>query len=508
MKEFYNVSNKISGNNWFLLVYVPIAFLYVLFFFYANSPLYIADGIDSTIFKTMGQVILNGGVPYVDYFDHKGPIVYFIQALGILLFHGKWGMYVIVSITIALSLIIWNKICRLFVSPAVSFIATLIPLYIMSAFVEDGNQVELWMLVPNSISVYLAVRYLLLRTSKHLYWYSFIYGLCFGIVFFIRPNDAVSSLGGIMFGIFLYLICVHHNWKGAIYNALSFFGGVIIITIPIIAYFAYHNALYDAYMGIFGFNLLYFKQAKPAGMGGRLMIGIVLLYALPTILACLIEKKNLSWILVPIGLFTAILIGKRADLRYYIPLVPTAFVLISALIFAQRNTYQKALGFLLLLYLPSQWGGESFLYIDKPIDMCRLLSRRLANNQAVDRAFYSEGKALLSYIPQSDRDSVWCYNWIVEGNYSYSILFENGIVQMNRFPPVVGDYSFLPDAYVPYTKIENFYPLWVVTGDYQNFEHVSHPYKSASDSMFINTYYECVAKSNPEIVHIYLWKRK
>lgn len=508
MKNNIDLCNKISGNNWFLLVYLPIAFLYVLFFSYANSPLYVADGIDSTIFKTMGQVILDGGVPYVDYFDHKGSLVYFIQALGILLFPGKWGMYVILSVTIAASLMIWNKISRLFLEPAIAFIATLIPLYIMSAFVEDGNQVELWMLIPISLSIFIAVRYLLSEKTKHPYWYSLIYGLCFGIIFFIRPNDAVASIGGIMFGLFMYILFVQRDWKNAIYNALCFVLGILVITIPIASYFAYHNALYDAYMGIFGFNLLYFNQAKPEGMGGRLMLGMVLLYALPTILACLNDKKSLSWILIPIGVFTAILIGKRADLRYYIPLVPSAFVLISSLIFAQRNVYQKALGLFLLIYLPSQWGGTSFLYIDKPIDMCRFLSKRLANDQAVDRAFYAEGEKLLSKIPQSERDSIWCYNWCVEGNYTYSILFKNGIIQMNRFPPVIDRYSFLPDKYVPYTKLENYKPLWLLTAEYQNFDHVANPYNSPEDSIYINKNYECIAKTNPEIVHLYLWKRK
>ena len=243
-------------------------------------------------------------------------------------------MYVILSVTIAASLMIWNKISRLFLEPAIAFIATLIPLYIMSAFVEDGNQVELWMLIPISLSIFIAVRYLLSEKTKHPYWYSLIYGLCFGIIFFIRPNDAVASIGGIMFGLFMYILFVQRDWKNAIYNALCFVLGILVITIPIASYFAYHNALYDAYMGIFGFNLLYFNQAKPEGMGGRLMLGMVLLYALPTILACLNDKKSLSWILIPIGVFTAILIGKRADLRYYIPLVPSAFVLISSLIFS------------------------------------------------------------------------------------------------------------------------------------------------------------------------------
>ena len=79
---------------------------------------------------------------------------------------------------------------------------------------------------------------------------------------------------------------------------------------------------------------------------------------------------------------------------------------------------------------------------------------------------------------------------------------------MNRFPPVIDRYSFLPDKYIPYTKLENYKPLWLLTAEYQNYEHVANPYNSQEDSIYINTNYECIAKTNPEIVHLYLWKRK
>ena len=45
------------------------------------SPFTIYEGCDSCVFKQMGLAILSGKTPYLDLFDHKGPVIYFINAL-------------------------------------------------------------------------------------------------------------------------------------------------------------------------------------------------------------------------------------------------------------------------------------------------------------------------------------------------------------------------------------------------------------------------------------------
>lgn len=39
--------------------------------------------VDSSVFEYIGIVIQHGGVPYVDTFDHKGPLLYLINWMGL-----------------------------------------------------------------------------------------------------------------------------------------------------------------------------------------------------------------------------------------------------------------------------------------------------------------------------------------------------------------------------------------------------------------------------------------
>lgn len=74
--------------NW--LPYVILLFAAVLFLFLfscTTSPLYEHHPFwfrgDCGIFQEIGVYLIHGGTPYVDLFDHKGSLLWFIQALGI-----------------------------------------------------------------------------------------------------------------------------------------------------------------------------------------------------------------------------------------------------------------------------------------------------------------------------------------------------------------------------------------------------------------------------------------
>ena len=71
------------------LLGVSAAFL--LRFSYSTSFLWPGYcGYDSAIFQTIGKYWAQGSVPYRDLFDHKGPLIFFIDMLGYWL-HGRAG---------------------------------------------------------------------------------------------------------------------------------------------------------------------------------------------------------------------------------------------------------------------------------------------------------------------------------------------------------------------------------------------------------------------------------
>ena len=61
--------------------------IFMLLFATVTSPLFDnLYGYDSAFFRFIGSSILKGKTPYVDIWDHKGPVLYFIQTIGAL--HG------------------------------------------------------------------------------------------------------------------------------------------------------------------------------------------------------------------------------------------------------------------------------------------------------------------------------------------------------------------------------------------------------------------------------------
>lgn len=53
----------------------------MLLFAYNNTPLGAAIGSDNAMYLTMGTALAKGGAPYVDVFDHKGPLLFALQGL-------------------------------------------------------------------------------------------------------------------------------------------------------------------------------------------------------------------------------------------------------------------------------------------------------------------------------------------------------------------------------------------------------------------------------------------
>ncbi|MGN0191486.1 MAG: glycosyltransferase family 39 protein [Candidatus Cryptobacteroides sp.] len=182
-------------------------------------------GFDSAIFKIVGLGITQGKMPYTDLFDHKGPVIFYIDALGQWLIPGKAGIFLLQVLSLSISFIFIFKTCRLFVSGKQAFVAVLMTCLPLFDFIVEGNQCEEWALPFICPSIYLAAKWMLTDTeNRHGLWKSVFYGLGFAFIFFIRPNDAVASIGAIMFAVFIILV-VRKRYAEAFANAGTFLAG-------------------------------------------------------------------------------------------------------------------------------------------------------------------------------------------------------------------------------------------------------------------------------------------
>ena len=100
------MQKKLIDSKFFnILLMVLVAFAFLLLYSFSTSPLYVNEGMDSCVFKTIGLGILNGKVPYVDIFDHKGPLLYIIEFVGDAL-AGFGGIWIIELVLIFVTLVL------------------------------------------------------------------------------------------------------------------------------------------------------------------------------------------------------------------------------------------------------------------------------------------------------------------------------------------------------------------------------------------------------------------
>lgn len=217
---------------------------------------------DSSVYKYIGWMMSEGYVPYKDFFEHKGFILYFLNYLGIVLSYdsGIWFveltfMFLSTSFIYIIARKFNNRFNSLFVT-----ILTITPLYL---YFTEGNLSEEYALPFEIISLYIFIDYFLdpekyeksqpQKALKLLNARVILCGGCFASVFFIRAN--MCSLW-IIFCAIIFIQCIQKRKLQLLGKfVLSFIIGILIVSLPIIIYLAMNNAL-NAFLS----DYLYFSK--------------------------------------------------------------------------------------------------------------------------------------------------------------------------------------------------------------------------------------------------------
>lgn len=233
-----------------------------------TSPLYPTNyGYDSAIFMLIGKAMVNGKTVYVDMFDHKGPILYFIEALGYYL-GGRTGIWILQCIfglvtiffTYATWKLIYNKQQGLRMN---DWLVVLVSGYSIFFYTfASGNLSEEYSLPFIAGCIYGFVKYVIRieKEIKHSWIYAVFYGASIAILVLIRMNNAVAVCAGVLV-IAVYLI-YKKEYKNLLYNILGGMLGCSLILVPVIIYFLSKNALDDMIYATFLYN---FKYASEIG---------------------------------------------------------------------------------------------------------------------------------------------------------------------------------------------------------------------------------------------------
>src|SRR3972149_6230935 len=81
---------KLAGHT-LLMVWMAVLIVSKL-----STPALSYPGRDGGIFLYIGSLILKGKIPYIDVWENKSPLVFYINALGLFLTNGsRWGVWLL-----------------------------------------------------------------------------------------------------------------------------------------------------------------------------------------------------------------------------------------------------------------------------------------------------------------------------------------------------------------------------------------------------------------------------
>lgn len=498
MKKIVQLFENICENKYFPILFLLVSIFFLSIFSWSTSPLFTHDGMDSAVFKTMGQALLKGKVLYKDIFDHKGPILYFIDALGQWLIPGRMGIFLLQVSALSIASLYMFKTSKLFLKPSLAFICLLLALLFFGGHIQEGNQCEEWMMYAICISFYYVCSYLVERSEQnHPLYYSLIYGLCFGFSFFIRPNDAVAWVGGIILGITLWLF-YRRKYKNAILNILCFWGGFLIIAIPILIYFGSNDAISDLWYGLVEFNRGYsggvFHLILSCFKKGKLFL--ILLFVIFIWLLYNTKYEKLLLFITPAFLMAVFLMGSGMFLHYSICLTPFWLLFFTFFFLKSKKTHWTIAVLCVLIHFSEYYRGQ---FVIKP--------SVIKWNRTGQQAVYKEAERLFAFVPESEKDSIWNYGLAWEGGVDggmqseFSIFCHLGIVQCNKI--TIGKNEYLENE----DLISQHFPKWII---------IQQPKKSSwfhrehftRDSIFITSHYDIIAQSDTTICNLRLYRRQ
>ncbi|MBQ9418106.1 MAG: hypothetical protein IJU19_05950 [Bacteroidales bacterium] len=272
----------------------------------------------------------------------------------------------------------------------------------------------------------------------------------------IRPNDGVAFVGGLAVAV-VGVMAWHRHWGVLWRFILGAAGAFTVGCLSFVVYFAAHHALLDLWNGLVGLNISYeggMKLGLLPPQKGRLAMCVAALW----VVAWYGGRRLMLWLVaVPTGLMLA-LTGHRMWLHYFLPFTPW---IAWAIAYGMQRRVRPALAtsmIVLLLVQPINLG-------DRPL-ICGARQMYGHRNPYLlqdreQRIILAEGDTLASYIPLSDRKSVWND---IHDEWKFAAAFpHNHIVPCNcAIFPHTGNAVF--ERYVNRHLCEQAtLPLWVIS---------------------------------------------
>lgn len=211
---------------------------------------------DSGIFLYFGQQILRGDLPFRDLWDHKPPLIFYIDALGLLLTpRSLWGVWLLEFTAVGLAGLFGYAALRRVFPRWAAFLAAAAAVVHVAFFLEGGNMTEEFALPLQMAALYLAFR---VRdraadgagTNRSM----FLNGVLFGLALSLKQTMVgvwVALTGA-------YLLAILFSRQAGLWRQLAWAAaGALVAIAGWVVFFAAYGALADFWSVAYLYNFLY-----------------------------------------------------------------------------------------------------------------------------------------------------------------------------------------------------------------------------------------------------------
>ena len=302
-------------------------------------------GNDEGVVLYTGRNILEGGAPYVDSWDHKGPILYLLNAFGLWLSsNALWGPGLLEGLLLAFAIAVLGhqlkQVWRPFIVNS-SIVAFLGSYYL---FLESLNLTESWTLGFQILAYLLIFQ----ESNRSPYINSvtergrtrsvyLLLGLAFSLIFYTRPNNATGIfLATIILSFISHKVIILYVWK-------VFSSTFIAFSILIYLYLSITGSFKQFLEQFFVYNRDYSSAGSIADRFGSLGHSLLRLVQTPLILILVVilmlifldksakAKVHLAILTGFLGDFVASFLSARGYLHYMIIILPSLFFILGSL---------------------------------------------------------------------------------------------------------------------------------------------------------------------------------
>ena len=483
------VKQKIMEYIGLFIVSLTHLFLFSLW----TSPFYrLWYGCDASFFTLVGRGILEGKIPYRDFFDLKGPYFFFVEALGQLMAHDRLGAFLIQIPFAFASLVLIYEICLLFITKKKAIFVMIVYLWGNITTLWGGNTLEEFALPLSLTCLYIILKAVTAgRKSLNDITYSTItiLGIVLGIDILSKISVGAPVLG--ILAAILFTNLSTRSIKRFFINFIYMLLGVSIAFLPVIVFYGANGALSDLIDCVF---VLGFSRStdyyEAFNLTWELKLSGCVFAFIFAVLARKRMKREISIILMAMSAATWLLLHLGTPFYYYFTTIYPSLVLALIMFLSiydplilfenWRQAVSIALFFVYLCY-----------YIPSGLDTVRTV---LYNRDSYGEIEYQQNATDIgALIPECDRDSV------------FSFMIDMQMFEANDITPCCRYVINLPFFIRLYPQaladildmLDNNPPKWLIIGD--NFqENLPEIYDSVMSK------YDCIYE-NPA-GHLFLLK--